>query len=48
MPSILFFLQMNYKTTKLAAPTTNIPITVVGSGVEFPAMSSPRMLIEGG
>jgi len=46
MPSILFFLRMNHKATRPAAPTTNIPITVAGSGVEFPAMSSPRILIE--
>ena len=26
----------------------NKPITVAGSGVEFPAMSGPRMLMEGG
>ena len=43
MPSILFFLRMNHKATRPAAPTTNIPITMAGSGVEFPAMSSPRI-----
>ena len=35
-----YFFRINHKTTRLAAPTANIPIAVAGSGVQFPARQS--------